>query len=79
MKKYVMKKYLIDNKQVSREDFYRLLQDAVSEEVYEEKTINAVYEGEDDTYERLFHVALQLLNENFEVSISDHHFMWSFD
>lgn len=69
-----MKKYFVNDRQYSREEFDCMLQDAVHGEALESFPYTATCEEVDDTYERMLNVAKGLLEENFEVYVSDIYF-----
>ena len=69
-----MKKYFVNDRQYSREEFNCMLQDAVHGEALEELPQYATTNDVNEAYERMLRVAKGLLEERYEVYVSDIYF-----
>lgn len=69
-----MKKYYTNDKQYSKEEFTALLQDAIFEQAIEDSSKDATEIEVNKSYETMYKVALELLEENFEVYVCDNNF-----
>lgn len=69
-----MKKYFVNDRQYSREDFTCMLQDAVHGEALEGLPQYATTNDVNEAYERMLRAANGLLEERYEVYVSDIYF-----